>query len=222
MDNIELGKRLKQARISCNYTMEDIAKKIGVAKSTIQRYENGKIEKIKLPIIESIAGVLNVNPSWLIGKSENMKSHKNNIILGTELDSIFHKISEEKNIPKNNLVNLFFSNDYSNLPDNRKILSEENIRYIIDELLKDRDNYPQIIDSFICWLEKYSKITGMKRPEIYQNKIIYDFTKDDKAMTYFPQYTDSQLLNAAHAYEGKSEEAKKHDDDIMDNDDEWT
>ena len=32
MDNIELGKRLKQARISCNYTMEDIAKKIGVAK----------------------------------------------------------------------------------------------------------------------------------------------------------------------------------------------
>ena len=31
MDNIELGKRLKQARISCNYTMEDIAKKIGVA-----------------------------------------------------------------------------------------------------------------------------------------------------------------------------------------------
>lgn len=43
MDNIELGKRLKQARISCNYTMEDIAKKIGVAKSTIQRYENGKI-----------------------------------------------------------------------------------------------------------------------------------------------------------------------------------
>ena len=92
MDNIELGKRLKQARISCNYTMEDIAKKIGVAKSTIQRYENGKIEKIKLPIIESIAGVLNVNPSWLIGKSENMKSHKNNIILGTELDSIFQKI----------------------------------------------------------------------------------------------------------------------------------
>ena len=41
-------------------------------------------------------------------------------------------------------------------------------------------------------------------------------------LTYFPQYTDSQLLNAAHAYEGKSEEAKKHDDDIMDNDDEWT
>ena len=62
-----------------------------------------------------------------------------------------------------------------------KLAKEKNTN-IIDELLKDRDNYPQIIDSFICWLEKYSKITGMKRPEIYQNKIIYDFTKDDKAI----------------------------------------
>ncbi len=47
-------------------------------------------------------------------------------------------------------------------------------------------------------------------------------TKRVEELTYFPQYTDSQLLNAAHAYEGKSEEDKKHDDDIMDNDDEWT
>lgn len=213
MDNIELGKRLKQARISCNYTMEDIAKKIGVAKSTIQRYENGKIEKIKLPIIESIAGVLNVNPSWLIGKSENMKSHKNNIILGTELDSIFHKISEEKNIPKNNLVNLFFSNDYSNLPDNRKILSEENIRYIIDELLNQGTMKINRIDLAPRILQYYEKLNDLGKNEA---------TKRVEELTCFPQYTDSQLLNAAHAYEGKSEEAKKHDDDIMDNDDEWT
>ena len=61
-------------------------------------------------------------------------------------------------------------------------LAKEKNTSIIDELSKDRNNYPQIIDSFICWLEKYSKIIGMKRPEIYQNKIIYDFTKDDKAI----------------------------------------
>lgn len=212
MDNIELGKRLKQARISCNYTLEDVAKKIGVAKSTIQRYENGKIEKIKLPIIESIAGVLNVNPSWLIGKSENMKLHKNNIILGSELDRVFQKISEEKDIPKNNLVNLFFSNDYSNLPDDRKILSEENIRYIIDELLNQGTKNINKIDSAPRILQYYEKLNGLGKKEA---------TKRVEELTYFPQYTSTTLLNAAHAYENASEDEQTHDEDIMDDDKLW-
>ena len=59
-------------------------------------------------------------------------------------------------------------------------LAKEKNTSIIDELSKDRNNYPQIIDSFICWLEKYSKIIGMKRPEIYQNKIIYLIWTEEK------------------------------------------
>ena len=80
-----------------------------------------------------------------------------------------------------NYVKLILNSIFDFLLKYDKLAKEKNTN-IIDELLKDRDNYPQIIDSFICWLEKYSKITGMKRPEIYQNKIIYDFTKDDKAI----------------------------------------
>lgn len=73
MTNIEIGNRIKHARTIRNITLEDIAKKVGVAKSTIQRYENGKIENIKLPVIESIANALTVNPAWLIGKSNDME-----------------------------------------------------------------------------------------------------------------------------------------------------
>lgn len=73
MTNIEIGNRIKYARNIRKVTLDDIAKKVGVTKSTIQRYENGKIERVKLPVVESIANALNVNPSWIIGKSEAME-----------------------------------------------------------------------------------------------------------------------------------------------------
>lgn len=75
MNNIEIGKRIHNARTLKKYTLDEVAKKIGVAKSTIQRYENGKITKIKLPVIDSIANALAVNPAWLVGKSDEMKIH---------------------------------------------------------------------------------------------------------------------------------------------------
>ena len=71
---------------------------------------------------------------------------------------------------------------------------------------EQQDDTPKI-------MQFYNKLNDLGKKEA---------TKRVEELTYFPQYTDSQLLNAAHAYEGKSEEAKKHDDDIMDNDDEWT
>ena len=72
LSNAEIGARMETRRLSLGMTMEDVATKIGVAKSTIQRYEKGQIGKIKLPVIESIASVLGVNPDWLIGNTENM------------------------------------------------------------------------------------------------------------------------------------------------------
>lgn len=84
MDNVEIGNRIQQARSYRHYTLDEVAQKIGVAKSTIQRYENGKIQKIKLPVIDSIANALNVNPAWLVGKSNEMEivyNHKDIIIM---------------------------------------------------------------------------------------------------------------------------------------------
>ncbi|MCI9135448.1 MAG: helix-turn-helix transcriptional regulator [Lachnospiraceae bacterium] len=73
MTNTEIGNRIKYARDLRDVTLDDIAKKVGVAKSTIQRYETGKITTIKIPVVESIAIALNVNPAWIVGKSEEME-----------------------------------------------------------------------------------------------------------------------------------------------------
>jgi len=73
MTNAEIGNRIKYARDLRDATLDDIAKKVGVTKSTIQRYETGKITTIKIPVVESIAIALNVNPSWIVGKSDDME-----------------------------------------------------------------------------------------------------------------------------------------------------
>lgn len=73
MNNLEVGKRIKQARMLRRVTLESVAREIGVARSTVQRYENGKIDKIKLPVLESIAKALNVNSAWLFGETDDME-----------------------------------------------------------------------------------------------------------------------------------------------------
>lgn len=62
IDVVEVGRRIKKARGSM--TLDDVAYKVGVAKSTIQRYENGSITRPKIPVLRSIADALNVNSDW--------------------------------------------------------------------------------------------------------------------------------------------------------------
>lgn len=71
MDNLLIGKRIAASREAKGLTRKELATLIHVAASTISRYEKGEINKIKLPIIEAIARNLDVNPMWLIGKSEH-------------------------------------------------------------------------------------------------------------------------------------------------------
>ena len=68
-----IGERIYQRRKELKLTLQEVADYIGVTKSTIQRYEAGKITTPKLPVIDAIARSLMVNPMWLIGKSDKME-----------------------------------------------------------------------------------------------------------------------------------------------------
>ena len=71
LTNIEIGTRIKSTRDLRGLTLDDIASRVGVAKSTISRYENGTISKLKLPVLESIAKALDVDPNWIIGNTDD-------------------------------------------------------------------------------------------------------------------------------------------------------
>ncbi|MBQ7757028.1 MAG: helix-turn-helix domain-containing protein [Oscillospiraceae bacterium] len=71
---IEVGKRIKTRREQIGLTQEELGNLLWLNKSTIQRYETGKISKIKLPVLHAMAKQLNVNPDWLSAKTDNMGS----------------------------------------------------------------------------------------------------------------------------------------------------
>ena len=73
MKNVEIGKRIQQRRKALNISVVDIAARTGLSKATIHRYESGDIKDIKLPVLETIAEILDVNPTWLLGKTETME-----------------------------------------------------------------------------------------------------------------------------------------------------
>lgn len=70
MDREKIAQRIQQARSEAGMTLQQIATAIGVTKSTVQRYEQGRIENVKQPVIEAMARVLEVNPEWLLGRSD--------------------------------------------------------------------------------------------------------------------------------------------------------
>lgn len=73
MGNRVVGERISTRRKQLGLTLDDIAQEIGVAKSTIQRYERGTIKTIKLPVIEAIADMMSVDPAWICGKTDIMQ-----------------------------------------------------------------------------------------------------------------------------------------------------
>ncbi|WP_027399825.1 helix-turn-helix domain-containing protein [Anaerovorax odorimutans] len=107
MTNEEIGNRIKYARDLRKATLDDVAKKVGIAKSTVQRYESGKIEKIKLPVLESIANALSVNPAWLVGKSEETELSLSNqsIRLSANEKELLHTYNRCSSTGKERILN---------------------------------------------------------------------------------------------------------------------
>lgn len=68
-DIVEIGKKMREKRRELKLTLDDVADTVKVAKSTIQRYETGKIETPKIPVVREIAKALGMSSQWLLGEN---------------------------------------------------------------------------------------------------------------------------------------------------------
>lgn len=101
-----IGKRLNQARISKEISLEAAGNKIGVNKSTVQRWENGNVEKFKIPLLEILADFYDVNVQWLLGHDVPMKNYS----------TLDNKLKEsEKYMEINNLDKIALIPVYNNI-----------------------------------------------------------------------------------------------------------
>ena len=74
MNDLELrktiGSRAKARRKELGLTMDYLAEKLDVNKSTIMRYEKGSIDNTKRLVIEGLANALHVTPEYLRGETD--------------------------------------------------------------------------------------------------------------------------------------------------------
>ncbi|EGS30698.1 DNA-binding helix-turn-helix protein [Peptoniphilus sp. oral taxon 375 str. F0436] len=69
-----IGQRIKSAREDKNLTIKELAELLGLSESTVSRYEAGYVAKIKLPVLSSIAGILDVQEEYLLGVTDKKQS----------------------------------------------------------------------------------------------------------------------------------------------------
>lgn len=63
---MEIGQKIKKARIERGLTQQELGDLVGVQKSAIAKYENGRVVNIKRSTLQKIAKALNIRPSELI------------------------------------------------------------------------------------------------------------------------------------------------------------
>lgn len=63
----EMGRRIRDLRLDAGLTQEQLGDMVGLQKSAIAKYENGKTENMKRSVIQKMAEVLGVSPSYLMG-----------------------------------------------------------------------------------------------------------------------------------------------------------
>ena len=64
---MSIGERIKKRREELGISQSDLAKRIGVSKQTMYKYENNLIANIPYGKIEAIAKIECISPSELLG-----------------------------------------------------------------------------------------------------------------------------------------------------------
>ena len=72
-----IGKIIKEARLGKGYTQEELASKVGVQKSAIAKWENGRVSEIKRSNLKALAIALELDPNVLLSPSEDVSSPSN-------------------------------------------------------------------------------------------------------------------------------------------------
>lgn len=65
-----MGDRIREARLAKGMTQEELGDLIGVQKSAIAKYENGRVVNIKRSTLKKISDVLDIRASELIFEGE--------------------------------------------------------------------------------------------------------------------------------------------------------
>ena len=117
---MNVGEKIRTARLNKGMTQEELGKALGVQKSAIAKYENGRVVNIKRSTLKNISDILGIAPSELIFDAYIEEEQKKNdiqadIILRMRTDSNFmsaveslYKLDKDKLQSINNMLHTLF------------------------------------------------------------------------------------------------------------------
>lgn len=111
---MNVGEKIKSARLAKGYTQEELGKLIGVQKSAVAKYENGRVVNIKRSVLAKISKVLEIAPVELVSdineKPVEMAERHFEMIMDEDLNEIFEEFksldAQKKKIVKDLIHNL--------------------------------------------------------------------------------------------------------------------
>lgn len=116
------GDVIKERRLALGLTQDELGERLGLQKSAIAKYESGRVKNLKRSVIQKMAEVLEVTPSYLMGWAEDEQDD----LLPEKESAVQPKISNLF-IPKKTRIPLIGS-----IAAGTPILAEENVEEYID------------------------------------------------------------------------------------------
>lgn len=110
-----MAERIKEKRLELGLTQEELGDKLGLQKSAIAKYENGRVENIKRSVIAEMAKLFNCSPAYLMGWDDNDKTDNDDETFVAKTDAekrllvMCRKVEDSSPEEKEELVNLFES-----------------------------------------------------------------------------------------------------------------
>ena len=117
MASEDMARKIKELRKEKGLTLEEVANKVGVGKSTVRKWETGMIANMRRDKIAALAQALGTTPMYLMGWEEEQKKNdiQADIILKMRTDADFmsavetlYKLDKEKLQSINTMLHTLF------------------------------------------------------------------------------------------------------------------
>ena len=100
---MNINDKIKTRRLQLGLTLEEVANKVGVAKSTVKKWESGQINSMRQSKIIKLANALNVDPAFLIFEDDKnitvspTENHISNLDTLSPIDLVIVSICQNLN-----------------------------------------------------------------------------------------------------------------------------
>lgn len=94
---MSLGARIREARLSANLSVPELAKRVGVSKQIVYRWEADEVDYIKPPHLFKVAKITGYNPIWLQAGTGEKHMHDWTDTL-TDLMEVWAQLDESEQV----------------------------------------------------------------------------------------------------------------------------